>query len=275
MLGMNISNPGNLFGQHTKPEDAPALAARQISPTSTSALTSTETLVALLSNLTTEDAMTAAQTSTSPYIWSFGFFVGLAGVLFIFSIMLPLIGPNLLRITVQRSHKLRTWWIFWPFVFLFYYIIVYWAIPEITDRALQCPGISGDPTQICNKGNNEYFYLWQFSTEGGNNINTVSYVISAVVLGSIGMYHLAVAIMYRRGPYVTLIWSLYAAIVIVCYFLDYYLGVEWNIPYAFGTSISFSALIPLAYLMLVWTIPFLLEKWKGWKTSQEKKVKSS
>ena len=275
MLGMNISDPGSLFSRQTKPEDAPAVAARQISPTSTSALISTETLVALLSNLTTEDAMTAAQTSTSPYIWSFGFFVGLAGVLFIFSIMLPLIGPNLLRIAVQRSHKLRTWWIFWPFVFLFYYIVVYWAIPEITDRALRCPSISDDATQMCNKGADEYFYLWNFSTEGGNNINTVSYVISAVVLGSIGMYNLAVAIMYRKGAYITLIWWLYAAIVIVCYFLDYYRGVERNIPYAFGTSISFSALIPLAYLILVWTIPFLLEKWKGWKKSQEKKVKSS
>lgn len=221
-------------------------------------------------------ANSTAITATNPnsYVWGFGFFLGVAGVFFVGSLLLPLVGPNLLRIVVQRSYTIRNYYVFWPFVFAFYYASVYWMIPEIMRAALGCHGFG------CTKEENDYyngkadyFYIYDFKTSGDNAISTVTYVLSAVVMGAIGITQLALAVMYRKGALVTCTWIGFAVVVIIVYFIDYYDSVEEGWPYAISTGLSLSAILPLVYLLAVWTAPQLWDLRKR-RSKTEGKVKT-
>ena len=259
-----------------------SVAARQVSSAvaSQSPTPTTAILQLLASQLAQESlianstAITAANPPTGPYIWSFGFFIGVAGVFFIGSLLLPLVGPNLLRIAVQRSYNIRNYYVFWPFVFAFYYVSIYWIIPEIMQAALGCHGV--DCTKEDNDydhGKNDYFFIYDFKTSGDNSISTVTYVVSAVVMGGIGLAQLALAVMYRKGALVTVTWTGFAIVVIVVYFLDYYGSIEEYFSYPIGTGLSLSAIIPLVYLLAVWSAPQLWDLWRS-NFRTQRKVKS-
>ena len=235
----------------------PSIVARQAS--SSAAPSQTTAIPQLLATIANNTA------NQVPYVWNFGVFLGIAGVLFFASLLLPLVGPNLLRIVVQRTYKLRNWAVFWPFVFAFYYVSVYWMIPEIMQAHLGC---TGGEDGGCADGEGDYFYLYNFKTSGNDAINTVTYVLSAVVMGAIGLTQLALAVMYRKGALVTCTWIGFAAVVIAVYFADYYGSIEEDFVYPISTGLSLFAILPMVYLLAVWSTP---QVWDLWAEHAEKK----
>lgn len=296
MLSMQVTNPAGFFSHRSSQLDASmadpssasvtgsaptstGLAARQLPSDATSTPMPTAAILSLLSSQLAEESAIANSTSSyianlpeTAYVWPFGFFVGLAGVFFVTSLLLPLVGPNILRIAVQRSYKVRKLWIFWPFVFAAYYITVYWIIPEIMQKYLQCGFVDDFPGGYCLRLTSGYYYLEYFEHAGYNPINTASYIISAVVMGMIGLVNLTLAIMFRRGAVNTLTWLLFAAVVIVVYVIDFYLSVEQYYPFPIGTGLSLSAIIPILYLLVVWSVPQLLDLWRLQKLKRKEKI---
>jgi hypothetical protein len=270
------SSPGADSGSNTADlvsATTTSLAARQAASNSTLP-TPTSAILALLSSELDQETAIANNTNLiatatgppAPYVWHFGLFIGLSGVFFIFSLMLPLIGPNLMRIAVQRSYKIRNLWIFWPFVFGTYYVVIYWVIPEAMASYLECGEF------FCNRNTDGYYFVSDFATAGFNPINTISYIISAVVMGAIGLVNIALAIMFRQGVVNTSVWLLYAVVVVIVYFVDYYGSIEDLYPYAIGTGLSLSAIIPLAYILLVWSVPQLWSWWHVRKLARKEKM---
>lgn len=148
-----------------------------------------------------------------------------------------------------------------------YYITVYWMIPEIMMAALGCH----DDAFFCNSLSGDYFWIYDFNSSGFNVINTVSYIVSAVVLGAIGLVNIALAINNRRRRTLnTLIWMGFAAAVVGSYLADYYGSFEELYPYAIGTGLSLSAILPLLYLVVVWSAPKLFQLWKQRKENGRK-----
>lgn len=273
---MSVNDPSSIF-QKSSPRNptttSDSIVARQVNPTPTSTEPDAA-IIALLQNQLLVESSIAGNSSTiasyaspTPYLWDFGFFVGLAGFLFIGSILLPLVGPNLLRIVVQRSYKVREWMVFWPFVFVLYYIIIYWVLPEILMASLRC----GSRDDACAKSVEKYFFLYDFeSSSGASNASTVSYIISAVVMGTIGLTNIAICIIYRRGALMTLMWLGFAAVVITTYMLDYFSNIEWWFPYPIATGVSLSALAPLVYLLGIWSGPLIARFWRKRKQRKDK-----
>ena len=148
---MQITDPALIFhhgdrkssSSTSQPSSATSttLAARQIASSTASASPSpTAAIVQLLASQLAQQSAIANNTNNNPYVWGFGLFLGMAGVFFVLGLLLPLVGPNLLRIVVQRTYNFRNYAVFWPFVFAFYYVSVYWMIPEIMQAALACSG---------------------------------------------------------------------------------------------------------------------------------------
>ncbi len=248
--------------------------------------TTTDAIYALLASQLAEESVVASDTAAngSPYaeldvnsahVWPFGLFLGLAIFLFFTSLILPLVGPNILRIIVQRSYKVRQWWIFWPMLFFFYYVIVYWAIPEAVMKHMGCGYVStAQPGGWCRawngpKGVYGYFYTENFAHGAENPISTITYIASAIVMGSIGLANITLAIMYRRGALITGTWLLFAAVVITVYMLDWWYPTEQYYPFPIGSGLSISAIVPLIYLAVVYTVPAVMEWWRERKAVQE------
>jgi len=168
----------------------------------------------LASQLAEQSAIASNTASNPPYVWGFGLFLGIAGVFFFLSLLLPLVGPNLLRIVVQRSYNIRNYAVFWPFLFALYYVFVYWIVPEIIQSALAC---SGGLDGGCVKETSGYSFIYDFKTSGDDSIDTATYILSAVVMGGIGLTQLALAVIYRKGALFTSVWIGFAVVVIVVY----------------------------------------------------------
>ena len=98
-----------------------SLDARQVLSSTSSAVQSpTIAIVQFLASQLAEQTATASDTNRpAAYVWGFGLFLGIAGLFFVLSLLLPLVGPNLLRIVVQRTYTFRNYGVFWPFVFGF------------------------------------------------------------------------------------------------------------------------------------------------------------
>lgn len=294
---MQVTDPAYFFHPSSKPQPSDsstttsaAVAARAIANTTSSiiaSITSTPTDTnGLLASLLAEESVVATLTSengspTAPldingaHVWPFGLFLGLAIFLFFSSLILPLVGPNILRILVQRSYKIRAYTVFWPILFFIYYGVVYWAIPESIMAWLGCGHVGGassttEPGGWCNawytKPNIEaltgygYFYVENFDHGTNNPINTITFIVSAVVMGSIALVNIVLAIMYRRGVIVMGVWGLFAATIITVYFLDWYYPTEQYYSFAIGSGLSISAVVPLAYLAVVWGVGYFLER---------------
>jgi pantoate kinase len=88
----------------------------------------------------------------------------------------------------------------------------------------------------------------------------------------LGLVNLTLAIMFRRGAVNTLTWLLFAAVVIVVYVIDFYLSVEQYYSFPIGTGLSLSAIIPILYLLVVWSVPQLLDLWRLQKLKQKEKI---
>ena len=125
---------------------------------------------------------------------------------------------------------------------------------------------------FCNRYTNGFYFIEDFETAGWNPINTITYIVSAVVMGSIGLVNIALAIMFRRGAVNTLVWLLFAAVVIVVYTIEYYESVEESYPFAIGTGLSLTAIIPLAYLLVVWSVPQLWDWWNEKRLERKEKI---
>jgi hypothetical protein len=241
----------------------------------------TETDSEILSNASAISSNTTPSGDATAHVWSFGLFLALAIILFFGSLMLPIVGPNLLRITVQRSYKIRSLFIFWPFVFAVYYICVYWVIPEVLAKHFGCHDVNeSDPGGFCNAWgvaplDNEngygYYYTENFQPTALNPINFITYTVSATVMGAIALFQIVLAIAYRRGAIITSVWGLFAAVVIVVFTLDWYFPTEQLFPFAIASGFSLSAIVPLAYLLVVWSVVTYLE-WKRKKRLEETKA---
>jgi hypothetical protein len=289
---MQVSDPALLFSgrgrnSYSSNTTDSTLNKRQ-SDTSSAASLPTGTTAAILDalmNLTEIDSTISSNTMPSgdatAHVWSFGLFLALALILFFGSLMLPLVGPNLLRITVQRSYKIRSLLIFWPFVFAVYYICVYWVIPEVMAKHFGCQDVNrSDPGGFCNAWyvaplDNEngygYYYTENFQPTALNPINFITYTVSATVMGAIALFQIVLAITYRRGAIITFVWGLFAAVVIVVFTLDWYYPTEQLFPFAIASGFSLSAIVPLAYLLVVWCVIQYLE-WKKKKLLEETKA---
>lgn len=140
-------------------------------------------------------------------------------------------------------------------------------VPEIMQAALGCHG--GDDGGCDNEGS-DYFYLYDFRTSGNDAIDTVTYVLSAVVMGAIGLTQLATAVMYRKGAPVTCTWIGFAVLVIAVYVADYYGSLEQDLLYPIATGLSLYAVLPMVYLLAVWSTPQLWDLWKRHSESRRK-----
>jgi hypothetical protein len=296
MLSMQITDPALLFAgrgrnSYSTSDISDSTVNKRQLPSSTSSVAAlptgaTEAILNTLMNLTEIDSAISSNTTPSgnptSHVWSFGLFLALALILFFGSLMLPLVGPNILRITVQRSYKIRSLFIFWPFVFVIYYICVYWVIPEALAKHFGCHDVnSSDPGGFCNawdvaplyyENGYGYYYTENFQATAFNPINFITYTVSATVMGAIALFQIVLAITYRRGAIITFVWGLFAAVVIVVFTLDWYYPTEQLFPFAIASGFSLSAVVPLAYLLVVWSVVKYIE-WKKKKFEEEQKRK--
>ena len=290
---MQVTDPALLFSgrgrnSYSSNTTDSTLNKRQSDTSSAASLPTgaTAAILGALMNLTEIDSTISSNTMPSgdatAHVWSFGLFLALALILFFGSLMLPIVGPNILRITVQRSYKIRSLFIFWPFVFAIYYICVYWVIPEVLAKHFGCDDVNrSDPGGWCNAWNVAplddengfgYYYTENFQVTALNPINFITYTVSASVMGAIALFQIVLAITYRRGAIITFIWGLFAAVVIVVFTLDWYYPTEQLFPFAIASGFSLSAIVPLAYLLVVWSVVKYIE-WKKKKFEEEQKRK--
>ena len=141
----------------------------------------------------------------------------LSAVLFATTLLVPLVGPAVLRYFVQmiyrHRHKLRIWCLIGA---LIYFIVVYWVVPIILWK------LAGDE-----------LYIWYYNDfdYSFNNINMVSFLLSAAVMGVLCIGNIVVSIrstskLSRKTRVIK--WTFFVIVLIVTYLFDVFSDYDFD-----------------------------------------------
>jgi hypothetical protein len=151
----------------------------------------------------------------------------------------------------------------------------------VITKHLGCGDVNeADPGGWCSAWNKDplmdengygYFYTENFNSAAWNGISFITFTISATVMGAIGLFQLVIAVMYRRGLLITAVWAAYALVVIVVFSMDWFYPTEQYYPFAIASGLSLSAVVPLVYLLVVWSVVQYM-KWQDKKAVEADKA---
>ncbi|RFU25744.1 hypothetical protein B7463_g10590, partial [Scytalidium lignicola] len=254
ILGMQLTlnsfstknhNPGKQ--NHGATANAASVSRRQASPADQTTITLSNTDFSTILQNQTNQIIASGSKQYNGTVWAI-----LSASLFVATLLLPLIGPDIFRYVVQGIYKSRAYWrIFCLVGFFVYFIMVYWALPAIFAHL--------------------YFAVWSFDLDGnlyltdnptyndGNFINLASFVTSAVVLGCFCLWRLIIAIRsdtVRHKSRRIKIWLGFAVVLLGSYLIDGYTSydLDWN-PYL-DTGFAVSTIVPWGYLAIVLVAPY-------------------
>lgn len=230
------------FGNDT----SEALVERQDAPGDQTSITLSATDFSSILQNQTNQLLASGSKQYNGTVWAI-----LSASLFVGTLLLPLIGPDLFRYIIQGVYKSRAYWRVYCLIgFFIYFIMIYWVIPAIFAHlyfAVESFDLNGN------------LYLTDSAKfNDGNFINLVSFVTSAFVLGCFCLWRLIIAIRSETSRHKSRrikVWLGFGVVLLASYLIDAYTSydLDWN-PYL-DTGFSVSTIVPWTYLVSVAVVP--------------------